>query len=217
VFTEQKLKDRYDIIKSKAISINSDKTSSERKLSSTISKLNQAVDKKDSLEEDYRIQQNSIDILRQIIDKMSQEHINRVTDLISYALRIVFHNRDYRFQIDLEDKRNTKYAEMYLIERRSGESFKVPVDSVGGGIRTIVGFTLQVFYIDYFNLNPVLFVDEAFSQISDDYIDGLKHFIDQLAEKRDFKIVLVTHDPRFISRADEVYEVDRGEVNYRDV
>ena len=99
---------------------------------------------------------------------MSSEHIERVVNLLTYALQTVFFDKEYSVELLMGDKRNAKTAEFYLVENRDKQVVRTEFeDGIGGGIQVVVGFVLQVFYIEYFGLSPIMFLDESFSQLSD--------------------------------------------------
>ena len=82
----------------------------------------------------------------------------------------------------------------------------------GFGIKTIIGFILQVYFILYHKLSPIIFIDEGFSNLSLQYIPYLRSLLTSLKEEYGFIFVLVSHDPRLIDIADQTYEVKNGEV-----
>ena len=55
-------------------------------------------------------------------------------------------------------------------------------------------------------------MDEALSQVSSEYVPTMMAFIKELAESKDFIMVLISHDNRYISYADKTYMVRDGEV-----
>lgn len=206
------LSSQYEQLKSRSISIKSDITSSKRKLKDSKDKLGEAESKIDGLREKYRVQEKSVEVLKEVIEGMSKDHIKQVEDLVTFGLHTIFYDREYALKIEVTDKRNTKSAEIFLLEQKEDSIIKSAEDEIGGGVRVVIGFILQVFYIQYFEQNDIIFADEAFSQLSDRYIEGLMEFINRLAEKRDFKVVLISHDERLTSQADKVYMVNEGEI-----
>lgn len=207
----------YRALKALAIKKQSEIETTKRQLVSNQDKL-QAVQKLlDEAKDSQTRQLEAIQVLKQIIDKMSQDHINRIRKLVTYALKTIFFDKDYAFEIEVDDARNTKNAYFYLLERVVVDGKEKIIksdfdDGIGQGVRTIVGFTLQVFYIGYFQQSPVMFLDEAFTYVSDQYIPYLMEFLNQLSEKKDFIFVLVSHDPRIIPYANRVYSVKNGTV-----
>ena len=162
------------------------------------------------------IQETSIKVIKEIIDALSQEHIQRICDLITYGLKTIFYDRDYQIEVLLGDKRSNKTAELFLVEDKTNPDGTHEIirssfsDSIGGGVIAVVGVILQVFYLGYLNQAPILFMDESLSQVSSEYVPNLMSFIKELARQKGFIFVLVSHDTRIINYADKKYQVDQG-------
>lgn len=62
-----------------------------------------------------------------------------------------------------------------------------------------------------------MFLDEAFSNLSQQYLPYLRALINDLRDKYQFIFVLITHDPRLKEIADKTYEVNMGEVKLVEV
>lgn len=166
---------------------------------------------------DYTIQQLSINALKEIIDKISGDHIRNINDFLNDALSFIFYDRDYKAQFVTSSKRNTKALELVLIEHNEGEEdLKIPIDGgegVGGGILAVIGFILQVYYLNYYKQANIMFCDESFTQVSSQYVPNLMAFIQKLNEEQDFILVLISHDERLIEYADYMFTVNRGEID----
>jgi len=202
---------RYEDLKTKAIRLDSDLKSLETSLKQFQSYKKQKESEIVILREEYKIQEKSIIVMKELIDKLSQQHIKKLVDLLSFALKTIFYDKNYSVELKVENKRDSKSAQFFLVEKIEEEILRYDFeDGIGGGILAVVGFVLQVFYLGYFKLAKIIFCDESFSQISDQYIDGLMSFIHKLSEKRGFIFVLISHDKRLIDRGDKVYEVEDG-------
>lgn len=207
------LEERYEDLKLKSI-----KLKAQVQQSYQVAKDNklQYEEMKKKLEEEQKsllVQGNAINVLKEIVDKMSQQHIERIVDLVTYALNTIFYDKNYSVEVILGDKRNSKTAEFQLVERTETEVIRSSFnDGIGGGIVAIVGCILQVYYIGMLNLAPIIFIDEGFSQVSSQYIEPLLQFIEELANMKKFIFVLVTHDTRLMYRAVQIYEVENGVV-----
>lgn len=153
----------------------------------------------------------SIEVFKSLINKLSDKHISHLTVLLNNMLSTIFTDRNYSISMEVEDSRNTKVLNLYLVEN-SGTEFEIKTELLnnGGGIQTLVSFTLQVYFILYFKQSPVLFLDEALSAVSTDYLDNLMVFIDSLVVKYNFIFVAVNHDPRFTPYAKSLYEISNG-------
>lgn len=202
---------RYNRAKMQSISLKSSITNTKRVLSQL--KLNYEEKKKEyeELTKKSTLQEEGLNLLKNLIQTMATEHINEVADFINEGLKTIFYDKEYKIEIEIEDKRNLKQANLYLIEKNGDDILKSSLkDSVGGGVLVTIGFLLQVFYIQYHGLSPIIFLDEAFTQLSDKYIIYLKMFIEDLAKRLGFIFVLITHDERLMHNAAKTYEVEGG-------
>ena len=163
-----------------------------------------------------RLNQNlyekSISYLKEIIDVLSKSHIEHLSVLLNSAVKTIFFDRDYSIELEISELRNNNSLTIYLIENKEGNLLKTDIKDNGFGVKTVVGFVLQVYFILYHKLAPVLFIDEGFSAISSQYIPNLKLLLDSLRDKYNFIFVLIAHDIRFIDIADRLYEVKNGGV-----
>lgn len=203
---------RYNQAKMQSISLKSSITNTKRVLSQL--KLNYEEKKKEyeELTKKSTLQEEGLNLLKNLIQTMATEHINEVADFINEGLKTIFYDKEYKIEIEIEDKRNLKQANLYLIEKNGEDILKSSLkDSVGGGVLVTIGFLLQVFYIQYHGLSPIIFLDEAFTQLSDKYIIYLKMFIEDLAKRLGFIFVLITHDERLMHNAAKTYEVEGGQ------
>lgn len=211
------LLEKYEKLKLSAITI---KTHVRQLYESATDLKSQYQDKTETLKKEkkaFAIQGASIDTLKEILDKMSYEHIERIVDLLTYALSVIFYDKDYSVEVVTGDKRNAKTAEFVLVERGAPDSefpnmiMRSPFDDgVGGGVVAVVGLILQVYYIGMFELSPILIADEAFSQVSAEYLGPLLDFIEELAIKKDFIIALISHDERIIEKSKRTYRINDG-------
>ena len=94
-------------------------------------------------------------------------------------------------------------------------------DAVGGGIITTLGFLLQIYYLEVYNKNKIMFIDEGLKEISKvdeeqsnvDYLSNLLLFLKWLSDERGYRFVIVTHDDSIRKVANKVYSVKNGDVN----
>lgn len=208
------LVERYNSIKLRALKVRSRKETLEITILNNKSSLQAVEETLVSLNKQKSNLLSSIDLMKQLIDILSREQINQLRDLISYGLATIFHDRSYSIDIQVSESRSVKQATFFLVETLSDgtvirSDFR---DSIGGGILSVVGLIIQVYYILYYNQYPILFMDEALSQISTTYLPSVLEFIDQLSVKKNFKFVLITHDTRLIEYGKRVYSVTAGNV-----
>jgi DNA repair exonuclease SbcCD ATPase subunit len=204
--------EEYDKLKSRAIALNGGIQASARRLSSMQEQLAGKETLLEEWKETFRVQMEAVEVLKNVVEKKSQDHLQQIKSLLSLALQTVFPDRKYGIEIEIDDKRGVNAASFFLIEQLAdGSVVRSPVDGgTGGSIRAVIGFVLQVFYIHYFKLAKVIFLDEAFGSISETYVPTLMEFIKQLAVKKGFVFTLITHDPRVIPYVDRVYRISNG-------
>jgi DNA repair exonuclease SbcCD ATPase subunit len=178
-------------------------------------KLNQKAKYLDDMVEKQKSQnlyEKSISYMKEIIDVLSRSHIEHLSTLLNSAVQTIFFDRNYSISLEISEFRNSNCLTIYLIEEKDGVVLKTDIKDNGFGVKTIVGFVLQVYFILYHKLSPILFIDEGFSALSSQYIPNLKSLLDSLRDTYGFTFVLIAHDIRFIDIADRLYEVKNGEV-----
>ncbi len=204
--------ERFNQIKLRSVSLNGSLQSAQQSYNSHLRLYSQT---ESEFLQAKKLSENlidAIDRMKLIVEKFSSGHIKELESLVTSGLRTIFYDRSYSLHIVVSDKRDNKYAEFFLKEDLHNSTLEIPLkrSNVAGGILVVVGFILQTYYISYFNLSPVIIVDEAFSQLSDEYLPGLFTFMDRLRVLKNFIIILVTHDNRFLQYADRMYLCENG-------
>lgn len=156
----------------------------------------------------------AVDLMKKLVEGMSRSQINHLETLINSALSIIFYDRQYSVELVTTELRNTNNLQILLNEvLEDGSVVKTKLEDNGFGVKSIIGFILQVYFILYYDQYPILFLDEAFTQLSKQYLPYLKSLINDLAEKYGFTFVLVTHDRDIMELADRTYIVEKGNVS----
>lgn len=160
--------------------------------------------------------EEAVDLMKKIVESMSTSQIEHLQKLINSALETIFFDRQYSVDLVVTELRNTNNLQILLSEtNEDGTVIKTKLVDNGYGVKSIIGFILQVYFIIYHKEYPVLFLDEAFGTLSSQYVPYLKVLMDELAKKYGFIFVLITHDTRFMDVADKTYLVDKGKVTLR--
>ena len=185
------------------------------KYNSARDSYNNTIDSLQSLSEEYNklvenkaLLERSKPFIDDIIEKFSESSLKKLEDLLSLGLSRIFQDRDYKVEIKVSEKRSSKCADLYLID--AGHPFLMRDSCVAGGILVVVGFLIQVFYVANLDIAKVLFLDEALSNISTQYLDNFFAFMKELSVKIGLTVVLITHDTRFLEYADRIYKVADG-------
>jgi DNA repair exonuclease SbcCD ATPase subunit len=59
-------------------------------------------------------------------------------------------------------------------------------------------------------LRRIVFLDETFTEVADEYLPGLFDFIQNTIKELGFKYLLITHDTRFVDYSDKLYRITKG-------
>lgn len=156
--------------------------------------------------------EDAIDYLKEIIELISRQHINYIEKLLDSAVKTIFYDKNYSIKLEISEFRNSNSLNILLVETTDEGDIVTDIKNNGFGIQGIIGFVLQVYFILYHKLAPILIADEAMSNLSSQYIPYFKELLNALAKQYNFTFVLVAHDPRFIDIADYKYEIKNGEV-----
>jgi len=182
-------------------------------LHSTEADLEVTISEHDALIMDFEMTKKSVEVMKQLITEMSKKGMDTLQNLLTFGLQTIFDDRSYTFEIEISDRGDVKTAEFYLVEDKSGNKVRSRLrNSVGGGIQTIVSMVLRIYFILTMDLRKVLFLDEAMTQLSGAYVEGLFRFLSQVRDDLGFEILWVTHDTRFTSYADHIFEVRMGSI-----
>ena len=157
--------------------------------------------------------EKAVDLMKKIIEGKGQSQINHLESLINSALETIFFDRKYFVELQITELRNTNNLKIVLNEiTDDGQLLKTDLNDNGYGVKSIIGFVLQIYYILYYHQYPIMFMDEAMTQLSKQYLPYFKSLINDLAEKYGFIFVLVTHDTDIMNLSDRTYFVDKGKV-----
>ena len=129
-------------------------------------------------------------------------------NVMTYGIQSVFGSA-YRFLIIGPEVKNNEIAVSFKVVKRFGDSEieRDPFDEMGGGVADVVAFLLQfvMVYLLRDRVQPILFLDEAFKHLADEYVHPMTTLIRELVDKTGVQIVMVTHEPEFATVADKVY------------
>lgn len=152
-----------------------------------------------------RLEQIAI-VLSSYADERQEAIQAQIEGVVTQGLRTIF-GEPMSFKI--VNKMMGKRPEVhFLLVSETGEH---PLETAilearGGGVAAVAGFLLQAVLVLLLpNTTPLLFLDESFSQVSEEYRPALSQFIKELTERTELQVVLVTHSDEFVTDADRVY------------
>ena len=145
------------------------------------------------------------------IDVFYEQSIGQLEKLINLGLKQIFFDRSLQIKIELSNKeKKEKSFSFEVIDTVTGEPEDIR-DGTGAGVRSVISFIILSYYLMQFN-SPYIIADEAYSQISKDYVDGFFQFVHKLCEEENLTFILISHDERFIHYADQIIKVADGKI-----
>lgn len=155
------------------------------------------------LNQDVEILNLSSTVLEQLLKSVSVESLATVEKLVSYGLRVSFHDLPLALKIEASQKRGVQYLDLKFINR----DVEAPIlGAFGGGPASVCAFLLRLLVCRRLNLAPVLLLDEPFSFVSSEYVGNVAKLLRELSDKLGITILLVTHDRGFLHSASLAYE-----------
>ena len=142
---------------------------------------------------------------KKAIDIIYERSIEELKTLLNSALATIFYDRDFSIDIELTDKRG-KSLQLKALEDGKPVNLK---RGTGMGVKTVISAILQMYYLQCKG-SKILMLDEKYSAVSEEYVPAFFEFLSKLCE---FRIILITHDKRFLQYADKTYRIDKGVVN----
>ena len=152
--------------------------------------------------------QESRQYYKKAIDIVYERSIQELKDVINSALNYIFMDKNLEVDIELSDKRGKSLT---FVIKNNGKKVNLK-RGMGMGVKCVISCILHIYYLQCKD-SKILMLDEAYSNISKNYIANFFDFIAKLCDRLGFKIILITHDERFIDYADRVYEILNGKVN----
>ena len=205
--------DNYQYYFNKAITTKSNIEMLEHQYKESLNEINLTGEELKNLIKKEKNYEYAVDLMKKIIEGMSKSQINHLENIINSALETIFFDRQYSVELVITELRNTNNLQIILNEvLDDGSVIKTKLDDNGFGVKSVIGFILQVYFILYHHEYPILFLDEAFTQLSKQYLPYLKSLISDLADKYGFIFVLITHDTDIMSLSDRTYLVNQGKV-----
>lgn len=206
------LKSKYDSLYNKAIVKKSNLELQQAQLDTLKDKYNTSLKELQQMLQDQHTYEQSIEILKRMMDQLSRSQINHLTDLLNSSVQSIFFDRQYSIELQVTELRNQNQLKILLHEDTADGHIISDINDNGYGLKGIIGFILQCYFIIYYKQEPILFLDEAFGNLSSQYLPYLKALVNSLTNKYGFRFVLITHDERLMELADRTYRVTLGEV-----
>ncbi len=163
-------------------------------------------------------EENKLDIAQkaraiiQTVAEQTQKQIEyHISNLVSLALASVFPD-PYEFKIQFVQRRNRTEADLIFIKDGNEGT---PIDVSGGGPLDVASFALRASIWSIKPTRNVLILDEPFGFVSRDLQYKCSEMVKMISEKLNVQIIMVSHIPELIAKADKVVGVtNKGGISY---
>lgn len=173
--------------------------------------VSETIVKRDLALNDLEIKTKALEVFKRLTTILSEKGKKSLENLISNGLSLVFTDRKYSVEVNISDAKDLKKVDFFLIEEVEGERIVSNIrDSVGGSVNSVVSIICQIFFITLTGAERVLFLDESLSDVHVSYREGLFELLERFVDEAGFKILIITHDPDIVRRADKGYVVENG-------
>lgn len=196
------LEDNISLLKRHYYSENAKKQMLEKEEKSLVEEVEKLSDEVDTLEK--------VLILFQKTSQYAREQGKiQIENLATKSLRYIF-DKDYKFEIEITEKRNNSSAEFFIVEENDNGIIKTKPDiSKGGGIVDIVSLALRMSFLE--NSNPKiegpLILDEPAKHVSEEYTFDIGDFLVQFSKQMQRQIIMITHNSHLASLSKNIYRV----------
>ena len=147
--------------------------------------------------------QKCIVLFQEWITSVVDRNVISLSDLVTNGLSHVVDDQDLQFKISQDVKGNKPVFRISMIN--SGRESD-PVEGSGGGIATLVSTIIRFSLTAKFGLSKLILFDETLSSLSNAYVPAAASFLRDLCKEFNIDILMVTHNPDFISESDVSYE-----------
>jgi len=149
-------------------------------------------------------------VAREVIQRsiiVMQEHLSvHLSQLVTEALKQVFADDPYEFQLQFMERRNSTECDLVFIKNGVEQD---PLNSAGYGAVDIASFILRLAYLLLTSNRRLLIFDEPFKNLDKSKHKIIGEVVADLCKELDVQIIMVTHEPAFAEAADKVFVVDQ--------
>jgi len=142
--------------------------------------------------------------IQQVGKETQQQTIIRVNKLVTSAIRDVFQDDGYDFEMEVSFTDRSMSVDLFLI--RDGEKFD-PLECCSYGVVDVLCFALRISAWSICPKRSTLLFDEPFKNVSKKYRERLGKFVRKVSEQLDFQFIVTTHMPELSENAHKVFHL----------
>lgn len=175
-----------------------------------IEKLEKNKEQLKQLKRKIQAQEKARIILQELGEKHQKDFIEVVERLATSAINSVFDDKDYKFRLDIQKKRNKLEIEPIIEE--NGQY--IGIKDMGNGILPIIGFALRVILWNILSkkTRPIFFLDEPIKgSLGGELLKRAFQVFKDIADELEIQLIIITHYREMVDYANTGYLVYREE------
>ena len=157
---------------------------------------------------EYATQEAVLDVLRKYAAIKEQVLKEKIDKVVTRGLRLIFGDQ-YRSKLEFGISRGQAVIRPRIVTEINGEELETDIaDAHGGGLVNVCAVIYQILILALHRprKKQILFLDEPFKNLSEEYLEATGEFLKQLNQKLGIQIVLITHRRELHDIADKMYE-----------
>lgn len=190
----------------------------ETELEKARTNINKLEGEVENLIDSINLSENAILGTKMLLEKVLQDSKTSLEMFLTYALNQIFTDKSYEIKFNIKEEVKNPSLEIMLVEDGIEQEI---TNAVGGGILSTLGLLLQIYYIEVYDLNKTMFIDEGLKEVSKgngtessvNYLQNVLMFLKYLSDHKGYKFIIVTHDNFVKDFADTIYVVEKGKVS----
>lgn len=176
-------------------------------LAKRVSAAREAVEEADQLTEDLKVLHP---IFLAVADDARQKIKDEIESVITYGLQSVFESQEYRFEIDLVERRNQVEADFVIVSRSQGRVRKGEIhQTFGGSVVDVISTLLRLVYLDLTKRPGALVMDEPGRMMDGPRMANFGRLLHELCKRTGRQIVCITHSEVLAGYGDRTFQTSK--------
>lgn len=148
------------------------------------------------------VQQKIEELFKYLLNEMVYRYAKSFSEVTTEGLQKIFTDQELSFRVDVEQRYGKVALDFVTID---GEIEGDTLESFGGGPASVESLILRLLVLLRAGLARYLFLDESLASLSEQYVPRCGEFLQQMCDRMDVDILLITHNQSFLEYADTAY------------
>lgn len=160
------------------------------------------------------LQEKIEELFKHLLNKMVYRYAESFSEVTTEGLQKIFADQELSFRVDVEQRYGKIALDFVTVD---GGIEGDTLESFGGGPASVESLILRILVLLRAGLARYLFLDESLASLSEQYVPRCGEFLQQMCERMDVDILLITHNQSFLDYADTAYEATLSDEGWLEV